>query len=114
MWNRSIVARGAGVVALSLVIAYGAPHTADGAVPAEGTANSSTFYFVSAHPDDEAPGWQLIDDFQAHYPVFVMLTRGEGTYACLTHEDAATYEGAPRKVSIADDGTVEERPTAGA
>jgi hypothetical protein len=54
-------------------------------------AKSSIFYLVEAHPDDEVPGWQLIDDFQDHYTVFVMLTHGERSVACLSAEESHSY-----------------------
>ena len=60
---------------------------------------TSAFYVVIAHSDDEVPTWQLIDDFQDHYTVFVTTTRGEGTYACITHEETETYK-VPRDTSL--------------
>lgn len=68
-----------------------------GASPAPArSAKSSTFYFVEAHPDDEALAWQLVDDFQQHYTVFVLLTQGERTVACLTEQEAHDYELIPK------------------
>ena len=60
------------------------------------TAKSSTFYFVEAHPDDEALGWQLVDDFQDHYTVFVLTTQGERSVACATEEESHDYPHAPK------------------
>ena len=59
---------------------------------------TSTFYFVQAHPDDEAVSWQLIDDRQDAYGVFITLTRGELSKACMTAEEA-------RAAAVKEDGT---------
>lgn len=52
---------------------------------------ASTFYFVQAHPDDEALTWQLIDDRQFAYGVFITMTRGELSKACMTEEEADAH-----------------------
>ena len=91
--------------AIATLVPSGYAAAAAAAGEPDPTATRSTFYFVSAHPDDEAQGWQLIEDFQHHYSVFVLLTRGENTIACMTAQEAEATDEAPKY----DDGT----PTAG-
>lgn len=42
-------------------------------------------YVLVPHPDDEFSAWALIEDRARIYPVFVLLTHGEGTGFCDGH-----------------------------
>ena len=64
---------------------------------------SSTFYVIEAHPDDETPGWQLIDDFQDHYTVFVLITPGERSVACISEQESHGY---PHQTKVEGEPTV--------
>ena len=58
-------------------------------VPDEET---SQFYVVMAHPDDETIGWSFIEGLpQSSYRVWITMTRGEATDSCLVPEDAEVY-----------------------
>lgn len=46
------------------------------------TSKQSISWIVSAHPDDVMSGYSLVVGSSANYPVFVTLTRGEGTGYC--------------------------------
>src|SRR5688500_15142012 len=98
---------GAVVVAVAALLA-----TLPVPVRAVGTAKSSTFYFIGGHPDDEAMGWQLVDDFQDHYSVFVTLSQGEGTYACDTAEEARANPKDPYLIALGDPATLPQRDPA--
>jgi hypothetical protein len=46
---------------------------------ATATAKRQLQYVLIPHPDDELQGWSLVEGAQDNYPVFVLLTHGEGT-----------------------------------
>lgn len=79
------------VVALLATAAPTAAGSTDLLRPTAEGDGRSMFYFVGAHPDDEIVTWQLVDEFQEHYPVFVTVTRGERGASCLTAEQAKSY-----------------------
>ena len=101
------------LAAITGVLTMAALLSTSGAQAATGKA--STFYVVIAHSDDEAATWQLVDEFQEHYTIFVTTTRGEGSWACVTHEEAETYP-VPRDMSWDPDtfGEPAGDPSAGA
>lgn len=82
-------------MALALLATFAAALAVPATAAAAPVTKDSTFYFVAAHPDDETVTWQLIDDFQEHYSIFVTTTHGEGTYGCLTEEESQTYHLQP-------------------
>ena len=82
------------LLALLLTVALASTTLLSMAAPADARLldeKTGTFYFVGAHPDDESMSWQMLDDYQEHYSIFVTMTRGEGTNACLTKEQSQTY-----------------------
>ena len=56
----------------------------------EATNKQQIQYIVMAHPDDEVGSWAMVQRSSGNYPVFILLTRGEGTGYCETPE--AGYE----------------------
>ena len=53
-------------------------------------------YFVIPHPDDEVESWSLLEQGTDHYPVLMLLTRGEATRYCDgSGFDPGTGERAP-------------------
>src|ERR1700694_1690155 len=47
------------------------------------TTKDHITYVLIPHPDDEYEAWALIQNQPTQYPVFVLLTRGEGTDFCV-------------------------------
>ena len=91
-----------GLLALLMTLALATTTLVSIAGPAEAQLlgeKTSTFYLVQAHPDDEAVGWQLIDDHQDAYSVFITMTHGELSKACVTAEEAIAF-------ATKEDGTV--------
>ena len=55
---------------------------------ADAAPKTKMAYAVSAHPDDELPAWGAIERRPDVYTVFVILTKGEGTFSCKTLEES--------------------------
>ncbi|MGH9166147.1 MAG: hypothetical protein ACRDZW_11660 [Acidimicrobiales bacterium] len=63
-------------------------------------------YFLIPHPDDEFSAWSLVNEASQHYPVFVLLTKGEATaFADGRGLQAALGERVPRPQPFMTAGT---------
>jgi hypothetical protein len=66
-------------------------------VTAPPSSKSQLQYVVIPHPDDEFEGWSMVEAAASNYPVFILLTHGEGTTFADGHGyDPARGERAPQ------------------
>lgn len=81
-----VLAAGAVSLVLQMTSAATADDAADEPVAAEAAVlgvKDQIQYVAIPHPDDEFEAWSLIQNSPANYPVFILLTRGEATPACI-------------------------------